>query len=228
MKKTKQIIALLLCLVMVVAGSVFATVAYLTSQDSVLNTFTIGKVAIDLDETKVTPDGTPVDENEDGEPEKTQTGNEYHLIPGQTYTKDPTITVKAGSEESYVRMLVTVNGLSALKEIFGEGFLPQNYVAGWDPAVWVPVAAVDNGDNTMTYEFRYFEAVDATAATEDVVLDALFDSFTMPGKVTGEELAMLEGFKIQVDGHAIQAATFADANAAWAAFDAQYAEETEG
>ena len=45
MKKAKQIIALVLCLILVCVGTVFATVAYLTAQASVENTFTVGTSA---------------------------------------------------------------------------------------------------------------------------------------------------------------------------------------
>ena len=144
------------------------------------------------------------------------------------------MTVLKGSEESYVRMKVTINKAKELKEIFGADFLPQNYVAGWDSTTWKTTGVIeeDTANNTLTYEFRYKETVKPEA--EDLVLDALFDSFTLPGEITGDQLKTLlddpdtadfdESLKITVNGHAIQAATFADADAAWAAFDAQHAE----
>ena len=49
MKKSKVLLTLL-CAVALVATSVFGTLAYLTSQDAVVNTFTIGSVVITLDE----------------------------------------------------------------------------------------------------------------------------------------------------------------------------------
>ena len=55
----KKVIALTLCAVLLVAASVLATVAYFTDKDSVSNTFSVGKVAITLDEKKVELDGTP-------------------------------------------------------------------------------------------------------------------------------------------------------------------------
>lgn len=218
MKKTKQIIALLLCLVMVVAGSVFATVAYLTAQESVLNTFTVGNVDIKLDETVVNPDGTVTNPDD-----KTEEGNKYHLIPGQTYVKDPTVTVIKESEASYVRMRVTINCMSALKEIFGDDFLPQDFVAGWDPAVWETTGIILEDADMATYEFRYYETVSTIGAEEDLKLDPLFDSFTLPSTVNNEQLAKLDTLQISVLGEAIQAATFNTADEAWAAFDAQYA-----
>lgn len=217
MKKATKALLIVLCAVLLVAGSVLGTLAYLTSRDTVTNTFTVGDVEIKVDEENVTEDGKPTPEDDDRVEE-----NEYHLIPGQTYVKDPTMTVIKGSEESYVRMLVTITHIDELKAIFGDDFLPENYVEGWDKATWIPVAIVDNGDNTVTYEFRYKETVDAYESDEDIVLEPLFTAFTLPGEITGEQLETIQGLVISVEGHAIQTASFDDADAAWAAFDAQY------
>ena len=46
MKKTKKALLLSLCAVMLVTASVLGTMAYLTSTDEVVNTFTVGNVAI--------------------------------------------------------------------------------------------------------------------------------------------------------------------------------------
>lgn len=212
MKKTKVLI-LSLCAILLVAASVLGTLAYLTSQDTVVNTFTVGKVKIELDEAKVKPDGTL-----DGTDRVKE--NNYHLVPGMTYIKDPTMTVLAGSEESYVRMLVTINCYAELKEIFGDSFLPQYFVEGWDNATWVSTEVIDVDDeaNTATYEFRYKETVKPEADT-DLVLDALFDTITVPGSMNGDDMEKIADLKITVVGNAIQAAGFDDdADAAWAAF----------
>lgn len=213
--KLWKVLIICLCAVVLVAGSIMGTLAYLTDTQEVVNTFTVGDVDINVDETPVNPDGTPIPG------EDRVDGNEYHLIPGQTYTKDPTMTIKAGSEESYVRMMVTINCISELQTILGSDFLPQNYVTGWDNNVWTWEKTTDNGDNTVTYEFRYHTNVDAFESTEDIVLEPLFTSFTLPGEVTGEELATIADLEIRVEGHAIQTLSFADADAAWTAFDAQ-------
>lgn len=224
MKKTIKALLVVLCVVLLVAGSVMATLAYLTDTDKVVNTVTVGKVDITVDESEVTPDGEPVEGADRVE------GNEYHLIPGQTYVKDPTMTVKQGSEESFVRMLVTINCLSELKAIFGDDFLPENYVSGWDRSIWIPESVTeDAATNTATYEFRYYKTVDASEAAADIVLEPLFTSFTLPGEVTGEELATIADLEIVAVGNAIQTLGFADdaaagttaEDAAWAAFDAQ-------
>ena len=111
MKTKSKAMLLTLCAVLLVAASVLGTMAYLTSTAKVENTFTIGKVEIKLDEAKVNTDGIPV------EGAARVTANSYKLMPGTTYTKDPTVTVKAGSEESYVRMKVTFNNAAALMEM---------------------------------------------------------------------------------------------------------------
>ena len=88
--------------VLLVAGSVAGTLAFLTADDTVTNTFTIGKVDISLTETAVKPDGTP-DEGAERVKE-----NEYRLVPGVTYTKDPILAIEPDSESAYIRMIVRV------------------------------------------------------------------------------------------------------------------------
>ena len=58
--KTKALL-MSLCAVLLVAASVLGTMAYLTDSKDVKNTFTVGNVAIKLDEAKVNTDGTPVE-----------------------------------------------------------------------------------------------------------------------------------------------------------------------
>lgn len=215
MKTQAKVLIAALCAVLLVVGSVMGTLAYLTDRQAVVNTFTVGNVDITVDEAPVTPDGEVIPGEDRVE------GNDYHLIPGQTYTKDPTMTVKKGSEESYVRMMVTINCISQLRGIFGAGFLPHEYIDGKDSNIWVYNSTVENGDNTVTYEFRYYKTVDAFEATEDIVLEPLFTSFTIPGELTGEQLATIADLEIRVEGHAIQTASFDSADAAWTAFGAQ-------
>lgn len=214
MKKNRKIALVLACAVLLVASTVYVTLAYLSATDSVTNTFTVGKVGIVLDEAKVDEYGEA--ENHDVR----VTENQYKLVPGLTYVKDPTVTVKGGSELCYVRMMVTINKYEELKNIFGDDFLPQEYVEGWDEANWPCVNIKEDAENnTCTYEFLYKEAV--PASDEDTVLDDLFEEFTFPGEVTEEQMADLEDMEIDVVAHAIQAAGFDGAEDAWEAFDSQ-------
>lgn len=245
MKTKSKALLLTLCAVLLVAASVLGTMAYLTSTDTVTNTFTVGKVEIKLDEAKVTADGIPV------EGAARVTANSYKLMPGNTYTKDPTVTVLNGSEASYVRMKVTFNNATEIialctdPEFAGDdptgvenayplirmvnfveanaakwdGIIPDNMVETGEMLADAKYFAYDKTADTLTYIFYYRETV--TATTADVVLPVLFDSITVPEWATGEQLAKLNNFQITVVAEAIQAGSFANAGAAWAAFAPQ-------
>lgn len=245
--KTKALL-MSLCAVLLVAASVLGTMAYLTDSKEVNNTFTVGNVSIKLDEAKVDENGTQV-VDKDGNPVARVTRNAYKLLPGHTYVKDPTVTVLTPSVESYVRMKVTFNNADKIialctdpefeGEVTGvENAFPLirmvNFVkakaAKWDGII--PDNMVDTEDmlanskyfvkgtdNTLTYYFYY----NGTVAARDgnVVLPTLFDSIKVPTWVTGDQLAKLNDFQINVVAEAIQADGFKNADAAWAAFAAQ-------
>lgn len=219
MNQKKKLIAVCLCLA-VLGATVMGTMAWLTDREEVTNTFTVGNVDIKVDETDVLPDGTPTGGDRVQE-------NEYHLIPGCKYLKDPTMTVKAGSVESYARMILTVHNASAVQAIIDKYQL-GDYSAlfdGWDENTWLYHGFTeDTAANTISFEFRYNGVIPATAT--DVMLKPLFTTLVVPGQVTAEELQALYGtdgkFKMNVVGHAIQTAGFdGDEDAAWAAFEQQ-------
>ncbi len=212
MKTRCKALLLSLCAVLLVTVSVLGTMAYLTSQDQVVNSFTVGSVNIRLDEAKANPDGTLV-ANADRVKE-----NSYKLLPGHTYNKDPMVTVLEGSEPSYVKMTVTFTKASELDAIFApDGADMTSIFNGYDAANWLYKGNTkDAAANTRTYEFWYKETVDALDA--DVALDALFDSITVPGSITKEQLATIKDMTITVNAYAIQADGFDTAEKAWAAF----------
>lgn len=100
MKTRTKALGLTLCAALLVVTTVFATMAFLTSQDEVNNTFTVGKVAITLDEAKVDNMGSQITSG--GQPVARVDANTYKLIPGHTYLKDPIVHVAAGSENCYL------------------------------------------------------------------------------------------------------------------------------
>lgn len=208
----KKSIALVMMAVLLVAASVMGTLAYLTSTASVTNTFTVGKVAIKLDEAAANTDGTLVP-NAD----RVKT-NSYKLLPGHTYNKDPMVTVLAESEPSYIKMTVTFSKANELDAIFAPtGADLTSIFNGYDAANWIAKGNTkDANANTRTYEFWYKETVGAPDG--DVALDALFDSITVPGNITQEQLATIEGMTITVNAYAIQADGSDTADAAWAKF----------
>ena len=243
MKRKTKVLGMVTAAVLLVTATIFGTMAYLTSTDEVTNTFTVGSVAIKLDEAEANADGTLV------EGADRVKANSYKLMPGTTYTKDPTVTVKAGSEESYVRMKVTFNNAAALMEMLPsadnlEDYTPEeialikkiapilfltNYTAA--DAGWLPEYTMfgmektladpnyfvyDAANDTVTYIFYYPTTV--TATDKDVVLPAVFTEISLPEHVTGEQLAELNNFQITVIAEAIQAGSFADAADAWSHF----------
>ncbi len=99
--KTKALVTAL-CAVLLVVASVMGTMAYLTSQDTVKNTFTVGNVKITLDEKDVDKDQNTADNVTLPTGEVRDKANKYHLIPGNTYVKDPTVHVDANSESCWL------------------------------------------------------------------------------------------------------------------------------
>ena len=214
MKKSK-VLLLLVCAVLLVAVSVLGTLAWLADESSVTNTFTVGQVDIVVNEADVNPDGTVIDGAD-----RVQNNN-YHLIPGKTYVKDPTMTVAKNSADSYVRMLLTVNCMDEFDSIYAPETADLTKIFnGYDSAAWHYVSEVrDDVTNTVTYEFRYKDIV--KESDTDTVLEPLFTSITVPGEFDCDDMALIEDLEITVVGHAIQESGFANADAAWTAFDAQ-------
>lgn len=208
----KKLLIMSVAMVLVCAFAVGMTIAYLTSTDEVVNTFTVGNVRIKLDEALANPDGSLVPNADRVK------ANSYKLIPGHTYNKDPMVTVLQGSERSYIKMTVTVTKSAELDAIFGEdGANLMSIFKGYDETTWIYKYNTENtGKNTRTYEFWYKETV--AAPDGNVPLDALFDSITVPGAITNAQLETIKNMTITVNAYAIQADGFADAAAAWAAY----------
>ena len=200
-------------LVLVAALAVGGTLAYLTSKDTVTNTFTVGQVKIKLDEAKTTADGTLVADD------ARVKANSYKLMPGHTYNKDPMVTVLKNSEESYVKMTVTFSHADELDGIFApNGAEMTSIFKGYDSSTWIAKGNTkDDSTNTRTYEFWYNNTVAATTDA-DFPLAPLFKQIEVPGTITNEQLATINNMTITVNAYAIQADGFANAEAAWAAF----------
>ena len=212
MKTKRKALLLTFCAVLLVVASVLGTIAYLTANDKVTNTFTVGQVAINLDEAKVNPDGTPV-ANADR-----VKANSYKLLPGHTYAKDPTVTVLKGSESSYIKMTVTFNKATELDAIFApDGANLTSIFKDYGSDYWIAKGNTENTTaNTRTYEFWYKEAVGAPTA--DVKLKALFGSITVPSTINNDQLKTIAGMTITVNAYAIQADGFENAEKARATF----------
>ena len=220
MKTKMKALALALCAVMLVATTVFATVAYLTSTtETVTNTFTVGNVVITLDEADVNIDGKPLDANgnvvEDVEDAKRDTSNSYKLMPGHNYTKDPTVHVEANSEDCYVFVEV-VNGISDIEVATGNGdtIAEQMAAKGW----------TNVSGNIFVYNKDASGKTVVTTSTEITDL-VVFDDFTLKTDLEYIDLkAVVDADTlITIKAYAIQADGFEDDAAAtvWAALSGQ-------
>lgn len=194
MKTVRKTLILAACAIMLVCATIAGTLAYLTANDSVTNTFTVGNVSITLDEAKVNEDGEAV------APEQRVDANTYKLLPGQTYTKDPTIHVQAGSEDCYVFVKVE-NGLSAIEG--GTTIAQQMNAKSWT------VIDEKNG---------IYGKTDPVSAGTDVVV---FENFTIKSTANAETLKAYAHAEIKVTAYAIQAEGFDSAQAAWTAAGAE-------
>lgn len=227
-KNLKKLLMAVCCAALLVCVSIGATVAYLTSKDEVTNTFTVGNVQITLDEAQVNAngkpikkDGTEVEKPEDAERVKE---NNYKLLPGHSYTKDPTVTVKANSESAYVRMLVTVSfGKTVTQEDLPHSL--SGIVTGYSD-VWTrngdPTITNEDNKTVVKYEYRLWNGgytyVDNNK-DKDVKLPALFTGITIPENWTNDYLNnTLGGFTVKIVAQAIQKDGFTDEDTAWSAF----------
>lgn len=191
MKTKSKALLMTLCAVLLVAASVLGTMAYLTSQDSVKNTFSIGKIAITLDEAQVDADGKA----QTTEPRVKE--NSYKLMPGHKYDKDPTVHVEKGSEDAYIFVKVE-NGISAFEA--DTKIAKQITDNDW--------SALDGFTNV------YYKSY-SKDADKDVDL-VVFRNFTIADgaeKINGWNTAT--DANITITAYAVQMDGFANAKAAW-------------
>lgn len=217
----KRFVAILLCVTLVALAAIGATFAYLTDSKTVKNTFTVGDVKINLDETNVNaPEGDRV------------TSNTYNVYPGAVVTKDP-IVHNTGKNGAYVRAVVTIedgmnwlglyneNVWTAPQEAAFNAMINNTLGEGWE---LVDIAYDMSGPNHPTSDFvatlKYTKVLEAGKDTT-----AMFSQIAFPTKLTGKDVTTRIGqngeFGINVVAQAIQADGFENWVDAFAAYDAK-------
>ena len=213
----KRFVAILLCVTLVALAAIGATFAYLTDTKTVDNTFTMGNVAIKLDETNVNdPTGDRV------------TSNAYNVYPGAVVTKDP-IVHNTGKNAAYIRATVNVsnwmNLCAAYYPDFKETFPNDGYKAALNLLVgelgegW-SVVGVEAGDTFTIGQFdaKFILKYDGKLAS-GADTTAMFQTVTIPA---GIDNANTDSFKeVKVVAQAIQADGFETWEDAFAAYDAK-------
>ena len=176
--KKKTLISII-AVALVICVSIGGVLAYLTATtNEVVNTFTVGNINLDLTET---------------------TGDQYKMVPGQTITKDPKVTVKANSEESYVFVKVTKSTNARFDD-----YMTYDIADGW--------TALTGEDGV------YYREVSATTA--DTAFAVIKDNtVTVKGTVTKDMMDNLstETYPtLTFKAAAVQKAGFSTATNAWA------------
>lgn len=175
-KRPVKGIALALVLVLLLGCGIGGTIAWLLDiTPTVTNTFTVGKVDLTLVESPY-----DVANNTYGSPEEGVTNN-YPMIPGNTYKKDPKVTVTANSEDCWLFVKVdTVNN-------------PATYldytlaISGW--------SKVETGDNYTVFYKEVFRSTtdqdwDLLTADENGITVTVKDTIVNKGTATADTVAM--------------------------------------
>ena len=216
-KKLLTIFALLVVMVALVVVSVMGTIAFMTASAAVSNTFTVGDVAIHMYESKVTNKGQDrvADDPSINGAMKDSDGNNYHLMPGLTYVKDPTIYVNANCDEAYLFVKVR-NNISTIEATDAPTIAQQLAAHGWQEFINTSTGMVYlytgvNSDGTdlsgddltaIQNKTREPKVVGGTAEMQSI---DVFDSFKV---ATNADVKLYGGAKVTLTAFAIQADSF--------------------
>lgn len=207
----KKTLAIVLAITAIVGLTIGGTLAWLTDKtQDVTNTFTVGNIDITLTE-------TDADEDADAD------NNSYKMVPGNVISKDPTVTVKAGSETCWLFVKVEETGgnviVNGVDKTFDD-FITYSVNEKW--------TRLETTNETSVY---YREVDDLTTATEDAVFSVIgyskedntwvADSVLVNTTVTKEMMDALEADgavlpKLVFTAYAVQKDNIATAQAAWA------------
>lgn len=182
-----KVVATLLAIALLIGGVVGGTVAWLIAQtQTVTNTFTVGNITIDLEET-VGTEGVKSAKNQ------AVTNNNFKIVPGATQKKDPVVTVEQGSEKCYVYVCVENNLVLDTTTV---GTL------NIDTAKWVAIGTT--GNKTV---YRYFEVVDAAAADKAL---PVFTTVSYANTITAGDMTTLANKTIVISAYAHQSENLTD------------------
>lgn len=185
MKKSVIIILTLSVVLLLVAGG---TIAWLTAQDSVTNTFTVGKITISLTE-----------------PEWSENNNK--IYPGAEIPKNPTVIVKANSENCYVYIIIDNKINEAVANSVTLDIKPE----------WTLIS-IDGSKILYRYSGSVSVPNPVSLSTIDQELPPIFTKVKVDvDVVTEDNIGLLDGKTIQIKAFAHQSDAItqaeADANA---------------
>ena len=170
----KKFIVLTVAVSILLVAAVGGTVAWIiATSNPVENTFTVGNVKITLTET---------------------TGSSYEMTPGVTVEKDPTVTVKAGSDACWLFVKIE-------KSADFDSFMTYHTADGWT--------------SLADHDGVYYRQVEKTEA--DTAFPVLRNHHVMTNEsVTEEQLnAVTVNPTLSFTAYAIQQTGFSTAELAW-------------
>lgn len=188
----KNILSIVVALALVAALAVGATLAFFSDEDTATNTFTMGKVDINLDESN------------DGGHSWVEDGLEFEkLVPGETTPKMARVTVAEDSNDCYIAVTVALECKDFDAET-GKGFtaeekaLLMTAVAGAvDETKWT-VETQEDGSLLCVYN-EVCKALDEVTLFEKITLP-LGDKFVFGNNLAEEEFSLvLNAYAVQAD-----------------------------
>ena len=187
----KRIAVLLLAVMLLIGCTIGGTLAWLSAQaDKVENTFTIGNITIDLKEHELKTDGTL-------DLTKEVDKNSYKIVPGGKQPKDPFVTVKAGSENCYVYVLVTNNLAIDGTTVATLNIDIDTDDTDTDTATWEVVGSA-SGNKTL---YRYNAVVEASAIDQPL---QVFTEVAYANSITEADFEKLTDKTIVIEAFAHQ------------------------
>lgn len=210
-RKLRKILLTICSAMLLVCLSVGATVAYLTSTDTVTNAFVVGNVKISLDEGLVDANGKHTDSNNDrGD------NNTYHLFPGGNYDKDPTIHVDSATEDAWLRLVVKVENATNINRLFDKhtDLTYETLLPGVTKGLknFTQIKTWIDGSDTRIYIFDYNTKI--TKSTGNIVL---FTNVEIPDDFDNDDMTLLSDTNMTITAYAVQADGFDSCEAAMAA-----------
>lgn len=236
-KKLLTAAVLTLAAITLVVVSVLSTIAYLTSAARVSNTFTVGNVGIQMFESLVNDQGEKLLDNPNVNGDmKDSNGNTYHLVPGMTYDKDPSVYVTANSDPTYLFVYIQ----NDIREIEAGNFQHSGNQAVVEDLTGKPTIRqqmIENGwclyqEGSTAGSFVYYYSTGADAdgdskndikvipTSHNTTEVELFETFTIDGHANTANFAEAQ---VNVTAYAIQAQGFeGGVDDAWTAIKAAY------
>lgn len=181
----KKLFISVVAVALVACFAIGGTLAWLTDKtESKVNTFTVGDVNIDLTE---------------------ETEGPYKVIPGKNITKDPVVSVEAGSEACWLFVKVDESAnWPDFKDDDNNRKIDYAIADGWAPL-----------DGVSGVYYRQIDTETAKAGAQYSVLKG--DKVTVSGTLTKDEIDQItENFTLTFTAYAVQQEGISTPADAWA------------